>query len=273
MREKCNEIAPQAPESPAELVRKSKEQAGALVSALQAHVAFLTEQLEKVVVLLPAVTMYERYAADLKQYGGIESPGALLDRAVITVEKEKELASLIQEKVEGWKKTHPSLASLAPTVYGYVYGLLCRNFGIRRLSRIPPQEYQEIAEFVKTLQIPSLADFGPLAAVLMVTRAMRRMSAARAAEMCGVTNRGYRRWEAGKHVPCPRNVSSVAQFIGMSERKVMRLIEQQRLYNGGPETERKAKAKPSRQPPAQPGAERGGRIGEACITRLGPGGN
>ncbi|MEW6226496.1 MAG: hypothetical protein AB1700_00145 [Bacillota bacterium] len=259
---KCSNTVPQTSSGEGvELVRKSKEQAGALVSALQAHVMFLSEQLEKAVALLPAAAMYEKYAADLREYGGIESPEALIDKVVITPEREKELASLIRGKVKEWAEGHPTLASLAPTVFGYVYGQFRRNFGCRRLSRILPQEYQEIVEFVKTLRIPSLADFGPLAAVLMVNRAMLQLSAARAAKMCGVTSRAFRRWETGVDVPSSRNIPALAQFLGMSEWKVENLAEQQRLFNGEQKAE-KADRKPSRRPAPQVKAERGVQVGE-----------
>lgn len=256
---KCSNTVPQTSSGQGvELVRKSKEQAGALVSALQAHVMFLSEQLEKAVALLPTAAMYEKYAADLREYGGIESPEAMIDKVVITTEREKELASLVQEKVKEWAESHPTLAPLTLTIFGYVYGQFRRNFGCRRLSRVPPQEYQGIVEFVKTLRVPSLADFGPLAAVLMVTRAMLQVSAARAAEMCGVSPRAFRRWETGEHVPGPRNIPALARFLGMSEPKVKNLAEQQRLFNG----EEKADGKPSRRPVPQVKAERGVPVGE-----------
>lgn len=241
-------------EAPAvELVQKSKEQAGALVSALQAHVVFLSEQLEKAVALLPTVAMYEKHAADLREYGGIESPEALIDKVVITPEREKELASLIHRKVAEWAKGHPTLAPLVPTVYGYIYGQFRRNFGCRRLSRVPPQEYQEIVEFVKTLRVPSLADFGPLAAVLMVNRAMFGISAARAAAMCGVSSRAIRHWETGENVPSPKSIPALARFLEMDKRKIEHLAEQQRLFNG----EQKADGRPSQRPTAQLNPERG----------------
>jgi len=239
------------------------------MSALQAHVAFLSEQLEKAAAFTPVVAMYEKHAADLREFGGIESPEALLDRVAITPEREKELASLIQEKVRRWRETHPTLAPLAPTVHGYIYGQLRRNFGCRRLSRIPPHEYRQILEYVGSFRIPSFADFGPLAAVLMATRGTHGMSAARAAKVCGVTGRAYRRWETGEHVPGPRNIPALARFLGMSDRKTKYLAEQQRLFNG----EQKADKSLSQRPAAHVRTERGDQVGEALGTRLGPGGN
>lgn len=222
-------------EAPEKVAVKIKQGGSIIADALEQArnaVLMLTEwQGEFLSGLVPVIKAGETFQRNLnlyQKYGQVSSIQEALEKLPLSREARNEIARIIDKKIKDWTAANEEISFLVAKFRVKLVKDLLARFACKSLDRIPCCIAPEVVEWLESYRIPDLLSFGPLAALLAYTRAVKRISASTAAQLCGVKESTYKAWEAGCAVPHRRSWSALADFTGRSD--IGDIIEMQRNF-------------------------------------------
>lgn len=187
--------------------------------------------LENLLPLAKTDFVFRKNMEAYKKYGQVSSIQEAVEKLPVARNYKKEISEKIDQKVRDWALANKEVAYLSARMRTILVKNLMKRFQCETLDRIPCALVPEVLEWLSSYRFPDLLGFGPLAAVLAHTRAVRRIGMAEAARRCGVRKSTYARWEGSGQVPHERYWPAISKFTGRED--IANLVEMQEMHSKG----------------------------------------